>query len=182
MKEVKLSSIIENPNNPRFIEDLDFEKLKKSIEEFPKMLELRPIVVNDDMVIVGGNMRYAALKSLGYTKLPENWVKKASDFTPDELRKFIILDNAGFGKWDYDVLKEQYSVVELDEMGVIVPHYEAVNPDDFFNDHEEDLDKPQTKKIVLEYGEEEYEKVIQAIENLGGSAEQVVWKLLKLNE
>ena len=79
-------------------------------------------------------------------------------------------------------MKEQYSVVELDEMGVIVPHYEAVNPDDCFNDHEEDLDKPQTKKIVLEYGEEEYEKVIQAIENLGGSAEQVVWKLLKLNE
>ena len=182
MKEVKLSSIIENPNNPRFIEDLDFEKLKKSIEEFPKMLELRPIVVNDDMVIVGGNMRYAALKSLGYTKIPENWVKKASDFTPDELRKFIVLDNAGFGKWDYDVLKEQYSVVELGEMGVTVPHYEAVNPDDFFNDHEEDEEKPQTKKIVLEYGEEEYEKVVQAIENLGGSAEQVVWKLLKLNE
>ena len=91
MKEIKISSIIENPNNPRFIEDLDFEKLKKSIEEFPKMLELRPIVVNDDMVIVGGNMRYAVLKSLGYTKLPENWIKKASDFTPDELRKFIVL-------------------------------------------------------------------------------------------
>ena len=161
---------------------MDFEKLKKSIEEFPKMLELRPIVVNDDMVIVGGNMRYAALKSLGYTKIPENWVKKASDFTPDELRKFIVLDNAGFGKWDYDVLKEQYSVVELDEMGVTVPHYEAVNPDDFFNDHEEDMGKRQTKKIILEYGEEQYEKVVQAIENLGGSAEQVVWKLLKLNE
>lgn len=58
MKEVKLSSIIENPTNPRFIRDDKFEKLKKSIEEFPRMLELRPIVVNDDMVIVGGNMRY----------------------------------------------------------------------------------------------------------------------------
>lgn len=182
MKEVKISSIIENPNNPRVIEDMDFERLKKSIEEFPKMLELRPIVVNEDMVIVGGNMRYAALKSLGYTKIPENWIKKASEFTPDELRKFIVLDNSGFGKWDYEVLKEQYSVVELEEMGVTVPHYEAVDPDNFFNSEEEDMGKRQTKKIILEYGEEQYEKVVQAIDNLGGSAEQVVWKLLKLNE
>lgn len=182
MRELKLSSIIENPNNPRFIEDMDFDKLKRSIEEFPKMLELRPIVVNDDMVIVGGNMRYAALKSLGYTVIPEKWVKKASEFTPDELRKFIILDNAGFGKWDYEVLKEQYSVVELDEMGVTVPHYEAVNPDDFFNNHEKEEEKPHTKKIILEYGEEEYEKVMQGIENLGASPERVIWKLLKLDE
>lgn len=181
MKEVKLSSIIENPTNPRFIRDDKFEKLKKSIEEFPRMLELRPIVVNDDMVIVGGNMRYKALQDLGYTKIPENWLKKASDFTPEELRKFIILDNSGFGEWDYDLLKQQYEVVELEAWGITVPHYEPVNPDDFFNNHEEE-EKPHTKKIVLEYGEEEYEKVIQAIENLGGSAEQVIWKLLKLNE
>ena len=181
MKEVKLSSIIENPTNPRFIRDDKFEKLKKSIEEFPRMLELRPIVVNDDMVIVGGNMRYKALQDLGYTKIPENWLKKASDFTPEELRKFIILDNSGFGEWDYDLLKQQYEVVELEAWGITVPHYEPVNPDDFFNNHEEE-EKPHTKKIVLEYEEEEYEKVIQAIENLGGSAEQVIWKLLNLDE
>ena len=185
MKEIKISSIIENPNNPRFIEDLDFEKLKKSIEEFPKMLELRPIVVNDDMVIVGGNMRYAVLKSLGYTKLPENWIKKASDFTPDELRKFIVLDNAGFGKWDYDVLKEQYSVVELGEMGVTVPHYEAVNPDDFFNDHEEDEDKDpfddegilaknQYGVIIICSDEEEQQTVFNKMQGEGYKCKIVV--------
>lgn len=182
MKEIKVSSLIENPNNPRFIRDDKFEKLKKSIEEFPKMLELRPIVVNDKMVIVGGNMRFKAIQELGYAKIPESWVKKASDFTADELRKFIILDNSGFGEWDYDLLSQQYEVVELQEWGITIPHYEPVNLDDFFNDHEEDMDKPQIKKIILEYNEEDFNKVNEAIEKLGNSPEQVIWKLLNLDE
>lgn len=182
MKEIKLSSIIENPTNPRFIRDDKFEKLKISIEEFPRMLELRPIVVNDDMVIVGGNMRYKALQDLGYTKIPENWLKKASDFTPEELRKFIILDNSGFGEWDYDLLKQQYEVVELEAWGITVPHYEPVNPDDFFNSHEDDENKEETKKLILEYSESDFEKVSEAIEKLGNSPEQVIWKLLNLDE
>ncbi|NBT09331.1 MAG: hypothetical protein EBS98_11135, partial [Chitinophagia bacterium] len=75
---MKLSQIKPNPNNPRVIKDERFAKLVKSISEFPKMMELRPMVINEDNIVLGGNMRLKALKELGYTELPEGWVKKAS--------------------------------------------------------------------------------------------------------
>jgi DNA modification methylase len=117
---VKIKDIKSNPNNPRVIKDDKFHKLCESIKAFPKMLELRPIVVNDDMVVLGGNMRLKALKHLGLTEAP---VIKASELTEDQQRQFIIKDNAGFGEWDWDMLANEWNVEELEQWGLDVPTF-----------------------------------------------------------
>ena len=116
--KVKLSTIKSNPNNPRLIKDAKFEKLKKSISEFPKMMELRPMVINADNVILGGNMRFKALKDLGYKEVPEEWIKRAEDLTDEEARRFIIADNVGFGEHDFDILANEWDVQELEDWGL----------------------------------------------------------------
>jgi len=114
---MKLSSIKLNPDNPRQIKDARFEALKKSIFEFPKMLELRPIIIDNDGVILGGNMRYRALKELKYKEIPDNWVRKATDLTDEERRRFILTDNNEFGEWDFDTLSS-WDEDELVEWGI----------------------------------------------------------------
>ena len=105
---MKLSEIKLNPNNPRVIKDDKFAKLVKSITEFPKMMALRPIVVNNDNVVLGGNMRLKALKEIGYKEIPDEWVKRADDLTEDEARRFIIADNVGFGEHDWEMLANEW--------------------------------------------------------------------------
>lgn len=117
---VKIKDIKSNPNNPRVIKDDKFHKLCESIKEFPRMLELRPIVVNDDMVVLGGNMRLKALKHLGLTEAP---VIKASELTEEQQRQFIIKDNAGFGEWDWEMLANEWDLEELDKWGIDVPAF-----------------------------------------------------------
>jgi len=115
---MKLTEIKSNPNNPRVIKDHKFEKLKKSISEFPKMMELRPMVINEDNIVLGGNMRLKALKDLGYKEVPEEWVKRASDLTEEETRRFIIADNLGFGEHDWEMLANEWNVEELEDWGL----------------------------------------------------------------
>jgi site-specific DNA-methyltransferase (adenine-specific) len=113
-----ISEIKNNPNNPRVIKDDKFEKLVASIKEFPKMLEIRPIVVNDDMIVLGGNMRLKACKAAGLKEVP---VLKASNLTEDEQRQFIIKDNVSGGEWDWDMLANEWDVEQLEEWGLDVP-------------------------------------------------------------
>ena len=122
---MKLSEIKVNKSNPRIIKDEKFKKLIKSLEDFPKMMEFRPIVVNDDGMILGGNMRYRALLDLGYKEVPDNWVKKASDLTDDEKRRFIIVDNLSFGEHDWDALANEWDSEELESWGLDVPVFEV---------------------------------------------------------
>jgi DNA modification methylase len=117
---VKISDIKSNPNNPRVIKDDKFHKLCESIKAFPKMLELRPIVVNDDMIVLGGNMRLKALRHLGLKEAP---IIKASDLTDDQQRQFIIKDNAGFGEWDWDIIANEWDTAELEDWGIDVPAF-----------------------------------------------------------
>ena len=121
---MKLSKIKPNPNNPRIIKDDKFEKLKKSIQDFPKMMELRPMVINSDNIVLGGNMRLKALKELGYKEVPDEWVKRAEDLTEDEQRQFIIKDNVGFGEHDWEMLATEWDADELSEWGLDVPLHE----------------------------------------------------------
>jgi hypothetical protein len=123
---MKITDIKPNPNNPRLIKTEKFLKLVERIRAFPKMLELRPIVVNDEMVILGGNMRYRALKELKYTEIPDSWVKKATDLTEEEREQFIILDNVEFGEWAFEILSEHFDLGKVKEWGV-----DIVMPDDF---------------------------------------------------
>ena len=118
IEHVKLSEIKSNPNNPRLIKDDKFKKLVQSIKDFPKMLELRPIVVNDDMVVLGGNMRLKACKEVGLKEVP---IIKASELTDDQQREFIVKDNVGFGEWDWDMIANEWDTEQLIEWGLDLP-------------------------------------------------------------
>jgi len=118
---IKLSDIKPNKANPRIIKDERFKELKQSLQDFPKMMELRPIVVDEQNIIQGGNQRRKALMDLGYTEIPEAWVKKAQDFTEDELREFVIKDNVSFGEWDLKALETDYDQEALGAWGLDLP-------------------------------------------------------------
>lgn len=124
MKAVKLSEVKSNPNNPRVIKDEKFKKLVKSIKDFPKMMELRPMVINKDNIVLGGNMRLKALKDLGYKEIPGEWIKNADDLTEDEQRQFIIKDNVGFGEHDWEMLQAEWDADELEEWGLEIPGFD----------------------------------------------------------
>jgi len=102
-EKIKTSKIKSNPDNPRIIKDERFKGLVQSIKEFPEMLELRPIVVDKDLMVLGGNMRLKACKEL---KLKEVYITKAENLTDEQKKEFIIKDNASFGDWNYSQLGE----------------------------------------------------------------------------
>jgi hypothetical protein len=123
MERIKLSKIKANPNNPRIIRDEKFKKLVKSIKEFPEMLEARPVVVNPDMVVLGGNMRLKALREAGVEEAPvyiASW---------DEVKQkqFIIKDNVGFGEWDWDMLANEWDEQDLGDWGLDVWQGHSIN-------------------------------------------------------
>lgn len=118
MKRVPISQVIPNPTNPRIIKDDKFKKLVKSIEEFPQMLELRPIVVDSNMVVLGGNMRLKACIAAGLKEVP---IIVADQLTDEQKGEFIIKDNVGFGEWDWDLLANEWDVEALTDWGLELP-------------------------------------------------------------
>jgi hypothetical protein len=118
---MKLSDIRVNPKNPRIIKDDKFRKLVKSLKEFPQMMELRPIIVDDDGIIQGGNMRYKALRELGYSEVPDGWVKQGRDLTPEQWREFVVKDNLGYGEFNFDDLANEFEIGTLENWGVDLP-------------------------------------------------------------
>jgi len=147
---VKLTEIKSNPNNPRVIKDHKFEKLKKSISEFPKMMELRPMVINEDNIVLGGNMRLKALKDLGYKEVPEEWVKRASDLTEEETRRFIIADNVGFGEHDWEMLANEWNTEELEDWGLEGFPFEEVTE---LKAKEDDYTEPDNIQVDVVLGD-----------------------------
>jgi DNA modification methylase len=123
---MKLKDIKPNPNNPRVLRDDKFQKLKQSIKEFPKMLSLRPMVIDENNVVLGGNMRLRALQELGFNDIDEAWVKRSSDLTEEEKKRFIIADNVAFGEWDWDTLANDWDVVDLEAWGLDIPQFDTV--------------------------------------------------------
>ena len=118
IEKIKIDKLKPNPNNPRTINQINFKKLKKSIQEFPKMLELRPIVVDENYIVLGGNMRLQALKDLG---IKEVFCVQENELSEQQKQQFIIKDNVGFGAWDFDRLANEWEIENLDDWGVNVP-------------------------------------------------------------
>ena len=118
--KVKISEVKSNQNNPRIIKDDKFQKLVKSIKEFPEMLNIRPIVVNADMVVLGGNMRLKACKEAG---IKEVAIIKADDLTDEQQKQFIIKDNVGFGEWDWEDLANNWDAEQLTDWGLDIPDF-----------------------------------------------------------
>ena len=123
IQKVKIQEVKANPNNPRIIKDDKFAKLVKSINEFPQMLNLRPIVVNDDMVVLGGNMRLKACKQAGLKEIP---IIKASELTEQQQKEFIVKDNVGYDEWDWNDLANNWDAEELIDWGLDIPGFDAI--------------------------------------------------------
>lgn len=115
---VKIETVLPNPSNPRIIKDDKFKKLVKSIQEFPQMLDLRPIVVDANMVVLGGNMRLKACKAAGLKEVP---IVIADNLTEEQQAEFIIKDNVGFGEWDWDLLANEWDEQLLQDWGLELP-------------------------------------------------------------
>jgi DNA modification methylase len=121
IKKVKITEVIANPNNPRLIKDDKFKKLVKSIQDFPDMLNVRPIVVNKDMVVLGGNMRLKAIKEAGIKEINVDIV----DWNEQQQKEFIVKDNVGYGEWDWDDLANNWDAEELTDWGLDIPNFDA---------------------------------------------------------
>jgi hypothetical protein len=139
-EKVKISEIHANKNNPRIIKDDKFRKLVKSIQDFPQMLEIRPIVVDEDNIVLGGNMRLKACKEAG---LKEVYIVKADNLTEEQKHEFIVKDNVGFGEWDWDSLANEWDVEKLEEWGLEIPLNDKI---DQLEDGEE-IELPQSVQL-----------------------------------
>lgn len=142
---MKISEIKSNPNNPRLIKEEKFRKLVKSIKDFPEMMELRPIVIDENNVIQGGNMRYQALLDLKYKEIPDSWVKQGKDLSEDQWKQFVIKDNVGFGEWEWDTLANEWDALELQEWGLTLP---------FSQDDMEEMKNPDNEETENKFADE----------------------------
>ncbi len=163
--KVKIGDIKPNPGNPRIIKDDKFKKLVQSIKDFPQMLELRPIVVNDDMVVLGGNMRLRASKEAGLKQVS---IIKASELTPEQQKEFIIKDNVGFGEWDWNMLANEWDTEQLTEWGMDVwmppsdVDYSILDDEDV-SDKLKDMENGVKKAIQIEFEPEHYEEAFELV-------------------
>jgi hypothetical protein len=169
MQRATIGTIIPNPKNPRIIKDDKFKKLVKSIQEFPQMLELRPIVVDGNMVVLGGNMRLKACIAAGLKEVPIIVADQLTDAQKDE---FIIKDNVGFGEWDWDLLANEWEVKDLFNWGVDIPsaYFDDDKEPEFDKDMlDEALDgyiNSKVKQITLYFDNQQYEYVLNKLEQI----------------
>jgi ParB-like chromosome segregation protein Spo0J len=159
MKKVKISEVKLNPNNPRLIKDDKFKKLVQSIKDFPEMLNIRPIVVNQDMIILGGNMRYKACKEAGLKEIPII----IADLTEEQQREFLIKDNTSGGEWDWDILANEWNSELLSDWGLDIPSFAtdvdySILDDDDVSEQLESMTDGVKKAIQIEFEAEHYEE------------------------
>ena len=161
----KVSEVKANPNNPRIIKDDKFKKLVQSIKDFPEMLELRPIVVNNDGIVLGGNMRLKACKEAGLKEVP---VIKASELTEEQQKEFIIKDNVGFGEWDWEDLANNWDAEELTDWGLDVPKFAddidySILDEEDLSDQLSEMTDGVKKAIQIEFEAEHYEEASELV-------------------
>jgi DNA modification methylase len=146
IEKVNIKLVKENKNNPRYVVDSKFKKLVKSIKEFPEMLEKRPIIVDEKMIVLGGNMRLKACQSAG---LFEIYIHKAIGWTKKQKQEFIIKDNVGFGDWDWDILANEWDVKELNDWGLNLPEFDEIQ----LEAEEDDYTEPEQIKVDVVLGD-----------------------------
>ncbi len=167
IQNLPINTVKANPNNPRIIKDDKFAKLVKSINEFPQMLKLRPIVVNDDMVVLGGNMRLKACKEAGLKEIP---IIKASELTEQQQKEFIVKDNVGYGEWDWSDLANNWDSDQLEEWGLDIPGFSDVE-DLGENFSLPDGDKAPFQQMTFTLADEQAIQIKNAIDEIKGTEE-----------
>ena len=159
---VDIAKLKANPSNPRIMRDDRFAKLKKSITEFPDMLNKRPIVAVTDkdgkLMVLGGNMRLRACQDLGLKTVP---VVLADDWTEEQRRRFIIADNVGFGEHDWEMLANEWDAVELADWGLDLPR------DPLPSDDEQEDYSPGFRLVIECTSESQQQQYFKEITNLG---------------
>jgi ParB-like chromosome segregation protein Spo0J len=183
----KISQIKPNPKNPRIIKDERFEKLKKSLQDFPEMLEKRPLVCFTDTdgkyVVLGGNMRLKAAKEIGLKELP---IILADEWTEEQKNEFLIKDNVGFGEWEWEQLKE-WDTEQLEEWGLDVPEFAAdvdysILDDEDVEEQLNDMTNGVKKAIQIEFEAEHYEEAYELVKfwrEQGGYVGGMIMEYLK---
>ena len=163
----KISEVKLNPNNPRLIKDDKFKKLVQSIKDFPEMLNIRPIVVNQDMIILGGNMRYKACKEAGLKEVPVI----ITDLTEEQQREFLIKDNTSGGEWDWEVLANEWDSEQLEAWGLDLVGFDA-NLEDFGEDFSlPEGDKAPFQQMTFTLADEQAEQIKNAIADIKATEE-----------
>jgi ParB-like chromosome segregation protein Spo0J len=166
---VKIGEVKANPDNPRLIKDDKFKKLVASIQSFPQMLEIRPIVVNDQMIVLGGNMRLKACKEAGLKTVT---IIDASDLTEEQQREFVIKDNVGFGEWDWNDLANNWDPEQLMDWGLDIPGFQIskqqIGVDQDVYDFE-NFDNTGMTTIRIVLPDEKAKELIDKVEMLKGT-------------
>ena len=163
MGKIDIKKIKPNPNNPRTIKDDKFKKLVQSIKDFPEMLDIRPIVVNSDMIVLGGNMRLKACIEAGLKEVP---VLIADNLTEEQQREFIIKDNVSGGEWDWDMLANEWEVEQLDAWGLDVGGFD-LKADEFGEGFTlPDGDKAPFQQMTFTLADEQAEQIKNAISDI----------------
>jgi len=161
MESLPISKVRPNSENPRYIKDEKFKKLVQSLRDFPEMANVRPIVVNKEMVVLGGNMRLKAMQEAGWKEVPVEIV----DWSEEKQREFIIKDNVGFGEWDWDELANTWNSVELEDWGLD----SWQNMDDIDTTDEFTLpsgDKEPFQQMTFTLADEQAEQIKNAIADI----------------
>ena len=177
---IDINRIKANPKNPRIIKDDKFERLVKSIQDFPDMLHKRPLICFTDrdnkLVVLGGNMR---LKALNHLKIKSVPVILADEWTEEQKNEFLIKDNLNFGSWEWDNLANEWDSEKLNEWGLEVPNIEEIDVDQFFKEADRMNENPETFDIILEFTEEDYHDAVELFSKRSGSREKIVLELLR---
>lgn len=179
---INISDVKFNENNPRVIQGHKMNQLKKSIQEFPDMLQIRPLVLNKDNVVLGGNMRLEALIQLGYTEVP---CIHLTDITAEQEHEFIIKDNIGYGEWNYQtLLTDDWNDIDLQEWGVDFPDW--MTTDNIDNIDFSMVVPPSStdnfKTLKLEYNKEEYELVYSSLTTINSNKNTALLTLLNITD
>lgn len=160
-KTVKISEVKVNPNNPRLIKDDKFKKLVQSVIDFPEMLNIRPIVVNKEMIILGGNMRFKACKEAGLKEVPII----ITDLSEEQQKEFLIKDNVSGGEWDWDILANEWNMDNVIKWGLDVPIY--FDSDELGTDFSlPDGDKAPFQQMTFTLADEQAQQIKNAIEDI----------------
>ena len=179
-----LTDIIPNEENPRYITEDKLEKLIQSIEEFPEMTTMRPLVVNQDNILIGGNMRYKALQKLGYT---DTKVIRVYGYTKEEQKEFLVKDNVGYGEWNWQLLlTDEWDIEVLDKWGMDFPEWLGqddimdLNLDGLGTGVETENTQEKIKTIKLKYTNEDYDNITNALKEINQDINQSVLEILNL--
>lgn len=186
--KLPINQVKANPKNPRIIKDDKFKKLVKSLQDFPEMAEVREIVVNQDNVILGGNMRFKAMQTAGWKEVPV----KIVDWTKAQQDEFMIKDNSSFGEWDWDTLANEWDVESLDDWGATVPtflvndggidHFRDADADSHYKPVDE-YDNRTSNTLILIFNNDEFSAVVEELKvrianEEGKTPSEVIYSML----